>query len=264
VAGKKNGGSYDYGNHVLYEYGISRAQWMERMPPADRAAFAREVCAVCGREPRGKRLSVDHRHVDAQPRAALCGNCNAIIGHAREDPAVLRAAIAYLGRWEVVNNARPIQYRPRAGAQTLKSLLAAYKNIGKEPLTHLVALFESRRRAGPGPRTEARAPAPAQTPTPAARGISDERAIAVVESANPYRPGSAAAATFEAYRTGDTVSAWKARVAAIQSGSLGHRLGYLGPNIRAGHIVLLPAQTTKEAAERFVRDERACRRATPS
>ena len=255
---KKSRGSYEYANHVPYEYGISLEDWLARMPAADRDAFERGVCAVCGREPRGTRLSVDHRHVDAQPRAALCGNCNATIGHAHEDPAVLRAAAAYLERWERINNAKPIVYRPRPGAQTLRSLLAAYRRQGKEPPGDLVALLESRRRSGP--RVRAPVPVSAPLPFPTARGDSDERVIAVVASANPYRPGTAAAATFAAYRTGDTVSAWRTRVASIQNGSLQHRLGYLGPDVRAGRVGLLPPKTPKESAERFVRDEQARRR----
>jgi hypothetical protein len=56
-------------------------------------------CAICGvREedaPR-KTLLLDHDHVTRQPRSLLCHNCNCGLGHFRDDPARLRAAIAYL------------------------------------------------------------------------------------------------------------------------------------------------------------------------
>lgn len=61
------------------------------------------VCAICGGNPgrvgrRGGigRLHIDHSHTTGQIRGLLCGNCNTMIGLAREDPLVLLKAIAYL------------------------------------------------------------------------------------------------------------------------------------------------------------------------
>ncbi|MFE0020505.1 endonuclease domain-containing protein [Amycolatopsis sp. NPDC059021] len=57
-------------------------------------------CAVCGRHedrlPLG--LMVDHHHPSGTVRALLCHSCNAGIGHFRESPDLLRAAIFYLAR----------------------------------------------------------------------------------------------------------------------------------------------------------------------
>lgn len=54
-------------------------------------------CAICG-EPckSGKRLAIDHDHVTGVVRGLLCINCNQAIGKLRDDPAILRRAIAYL------------------------------------------------------------------------------------------------------------------------------------------------------------------------
>lgn len=53
-------------------------------------------CAIC-REPEGeKSFCVDHDHDTGIVRGLLCGNCNHLIGHARESLVILRQAIAYL------------------------------------------------------------------------------------------------------------------------------------------------------------------------
>jgi hypothetical protein len=62
------------------------------------------VCAICGRAEsmaiKGTTctLAVDHDHDSKRVRGLLCVNCNMLIGGARHDPVVLRAAIAYLER----------------------------------------------------------------------------------------------------------------------------------------------------------------------
>jgi hypothetical protein len=64
-------------------------------------------CAICGTTtplPTGSRralwtrFAVDHCHACGVVRGLLCSACNTGIGHLRDDPAVLRAAIAYLER----------------------------------------------------------------------------------------------------------------------------------------------------------------------
>ncbi|MDE3229139.1 MAG: endonuclease VII domain-containing protein [Chloroflexota bacterium] len=44
---------------------------------------------------------VDHDHRTGQVRSLLCRRCNTMLGMAREQPAVLQAAIEYLNRWEL-------------------------------------------------------------------------------------------------------------------------------------------------------------------
>ena len=53
-------------------------------------------CAICGaNEPNGYGWHVDHDHEFGAVRGILCGGCNIGIGHLRDDPAILRGAIAY-------------------------------------------------------------------------------------------------------------------------------------------------------------------------
>lgn len=54
------------------------------------------VCAICGRQNRGKRLVVDHDHATGRIRGLLCTCCNLTLGRMNDDPQRLRAAAAYL------------------------------------------------------------------------------------------------------------------------------------------------------------------------
>lgn len=59
------------------------------------------VCAVCGTDKPGgprtaKTWTVDHDHETGRVRGLLCTRCNRALGLLRDDPMVLRAAIAYL------------------------------------------------------------------------------------------------------------------------------------------------------------------------
>ena len=56
------------------------------------------VCAICGKPPTGKHaFHVDHCHDTGDIRGLLCSTCNTGIGGLKDDPNLLRAAIAYLG-----------------------------------------------------------------------------------------------------------------------------------------------------------------------
>lgn len=77
----------------LEKYGLTPAQYDEMLASQD------GVCAICRQVDHvSRRLHVDHCHSTGRVRGLLCGPCNSVIGLAREDPAVLRAAIDYLGR----------------------------------------------------------------------------------------------------------------------------------------------------------------------
>jgi hypothetical protein len=52
-------------------------------------------CAICGLT---GTMHLDHDHETGQIREALCGTCNQGIGLLRDNPAILRAAAAYLER----------------------------------------------------------------------------------------------------------------------------------------------------------------------
>jgi hypothetical protein len=55
------------------------------------------LCAIC-RRPSESTLHVDHCHKSGDVRKLLCRDCNAMLGHARDDTSVLAAAIEYLVR----------------------------------------------------------------------------------------------------------------------------------------------------------------------
>jgi hypothetical protein len=53
-------------------------------------------CAICGDEM--KDPHVDHDHTSGAVRGLLCNLCNSVLGKARENTAILAAAIEYLDR----------------------------------------------------------------------------------------------------------------------------------------------------------------------
>lgn len=54
-------------------------------------------CAICDTDkPNGKGWQVDHDHKSGANRGILCHGCNVGLGNYRDDPAILRSAIAYL------------------------------------------------------------------------------------------------------------------------------------------------------------------------
>jgi hypothetical protein len=60
------------------------------------------VCVICqGINKDGRSLFVDHDHRIGDIRGLLCSNCNALIGLADENIAVLERAIAYIAQGDV-------------------------------------------------------------------------------------------------------------------------------------------------------------------
>lgn len=55
-------------------------------------------CAICSVEI-DETAHVDHNHITGEVRDLLCGRCNVLLGHAREDPCILEAAADYLRKW---------------------------------------------------------------------------------------------------------------------------------------------------------------------
>ncbi len=53
------------------------------------------VCAICGLECT-RALAADHCHITKKIRGLLCNNCNRGLGHFKDNPTILRRAIAYL------------------------------------------------------------------------------------------------------------------------------------------------------------------------
>jgi hypothetical protein len=68
-------------------------------------------CAICGNPETAIRMnkivamSVDHNHSTGKRRGLLCTACNIGIGSLAESPERLRAAIAYLEKWNAVESA---------------------------------------------------------------------------------------------------------------------------------------------------------------
>lgn len=81
------------------------------LTPAERAEILLAQggrCAICRRATGAtKRLSVDHDHACCNKptscgrcvRGLLCGTCNKMLGHGRDDPEFFRRAALYLERW---------------------------------------------------------------------------------------------------------------------------------------------------------------------
>ncbi|MGW5616265.1 endonuclease domain-containing protein [Streptomyces sp. NPDC003877] len=89
------------GAKLIREYGITLARYEEML--LQQAGG----CRICGKtNPNGDRLSVDHDHAccpgrrscGACVRGLLCHACNQGIGKFVDNPALLRAAAAYLER----------------------------------------------------------------------------------------------------------------------------------------------------------------------
>lgn len=58
-----------------------------------------EKCAICGIDPLPtRRLSIDHDHATDEIRGLLCGNCNLMLGRARDSVEILTNALKYLAR----------------------------------------------------------------------------------------------------------------------------------------------------------------------
>lgn len=55
------------------------------------------ACAIC-RRAKGlkKKLAVDHDHATGYVRGLLCGPCNKILGHLRDDPELAMNVVRYL------------------------------------------------------------------------------------------------------------------------------------------------------------------------
>jgi hypothetical protein len=72
------------------QYGLTHDEYMVLLEAQGGA------CAICGDSGQRRALAVDHDHVTGAVRGLLCDRCNPMLGYARDDIAVLEAAIEYL------------------------------------------------------------------------------------------------------------------------------------------------------------------------
>lgn len=79
---------------IKRKYGLSKDQWNALFDSQG------QRCGCCSTsEPGHKRgWHVDHNHTTGQVRGIVCGNCNTMLGCAKESPDNLLAGIAYLDR----------------------------------------------------------------------------------------------------------------------------------------------------------------------
>lgn len=79
--------------HMLRTYGLSLEEYNTLLKAQDHKCYICRVDAVdCFHE----KLYVDHCHTTGEVRALLCHNCNAGIGHFKENKMLLQNAIFYL------------------------------------------------------------------------------------------------------------------------------------------------------------------------
>ena len=59
-------------------------------------------CLICKQTPKpdsmGRQFSVDHDHKTGKVRGILCAHCNSLLGHAFDNPEILKSAIKYLSQ----------------------------------------------------------------------------------------------------------------------------------------------------------------------
>jgi hypothetical protein len=77
-------------NKLMKAYSISMSQYSEILNAQN------GVCAICGKGPSGRSLSVDHDHQTGKIRGLLCTTCNAGIGLLCDDYKLLVKAADYL------------------------------------------------------------------------------------------------------------------------------------------------------------------------
>lgn len=65
---------------------------------AQRLSEQKGICPICLTTE--KVVAADHCHATNMPRGILCKRCNLLLGHAKDDPALLKRAIEYLELWK--------------------------------------------------------------------------------------------------------------------------------------------------------------------
>lgn len=87
----KRDATYNRRIHLKSKYGITPEQYEKMRTDQE---FRCMICRKC--EDEIGKLVIDHCHKSGKVRGLLCGNCNKLIGLAREDPRILRSAQFYV------------------------------------------------------------------------------------------------------------------------------------------------------------------------
>lgn len=91
--------AYTRETNLVGIHGLTTSEYGDQLAKQD------GTCAICnGVNADGRSLSVDHNHKCCPPRKScskcwrglLCQRCNHALGHFKDDPAVMRKAIAYV------------------------------------------------------------------------------------------------------------------------------------------------------------------------
>lgn len=90
--GKQSAGRNRRKYRLKYKHGLTIQEY-DAM-----SALQNGVCAICGKHPKTRNLSVDHDHNTGKIRGLLCYSCNYAIGIMRDDVDRLRRAADYLDR----------------------------------------------------------------------------------------------------------------------------------------------------------------------
>lgn len=103
-------------------YGLKRYYGITGEHYGAMLAEQKGLCAVCQKPETAvfngapKSMHVDHDHVTGRIRALLCGSCNGMLGLAKDDPAVLRAAADYIEHHrQLADNVVPLKTPEEAG-----------------------------------------------------------------------------------------------------------------------------------------------------
>ena|SRR5437660_11136343 len=94
-----------HGLRIYKAYGITKEQY-EALYEAQGGA-----CYICQRATgKTKRLAVDHDHATGYVRGILCGPCNSVLAHFRDDLALVRRLNTYLTwppAFDVIGKVKP-------------------------------------------------------------------------------------------------------------------------------------------------------------
>lgn len=77
-------------NRLKRTFDITLEQYDQMLKDQD------DKCAICGKKPTERYLSIDHDHKTDKIRGLLCDSCNLLLGHANDDPVILGKSIDYL------------------------------------------------------------------------------------------------------------------------------------------------------------------------